>query len=72
MHVVTVKPGTVDTAMTWGMEKLPFLASPEKIVQDIFRAADKRKDVIYTPLIWWPVMTVIRAIPERVFKKMDI
>ncbi|MDJ1015277.1 MAG: SDR family NAD(P)-dependent oxidoreductase [Paracoccaceae bacterium] len=72
VHVVTVKPGTVDTAMTWGMEKLPFLAPPEKIVQDIFRAADKKKDVIYTPLIWWPVMTVIRAIPERVFKKMSI
>ena len=72
VHVVTVKPGTVDTAMTWGMEKLPFLAPPEKIVQDIFRAADRKKDVIYTPFIWWPVMTVIRAIPERIFKKMDI
>ena len=31
----TVKPGTVDTAMTWGMEKLPFLAQPEKIAGDI-------------------------------------
>lgn len=72
VHVVTVKPGTVDTAMTWGLDKLPFLAQPEKIVADIFRAVDKRKNVIYTPLIWWPVMTVIRLIPEPVFKKMQI
>ena len=72
VHVVTVKPGTVDTAMTWGMDKLPFLATPEKVVQDIFRAVDRRKDVIYTPLIWWPVMTIIRLIPERIFKKMQI
>lgn len=72
VHVVTVKPGTVDTAMTWGLDKLPFLAQPEKIVADIFRAVDRKRDIIYTPLIWWPVMTVIRAIPERVFKKMEI
>ncbi len=35
VHVVTVKPGTVDTAMTWGMDKLPFLAQPEKVASDI-------------------------------------
>jgi short-subunit dehydrogenase len=72
VHVVTVKPGTVDTAMTWGMDALPFLAQPEKIASDILRAADKRKNVIYTPIIWWPVMTIIRAIPEWLFKKLKI
>ncbi|MEO1536609.1 MAG: SDR family oxidoreductase [Pseudomonadota bacterium] len=72
VHVVTVKPGTVDTAMTWGLEKLPFVAQPEKIASDILRAADKKKDIIYTPLIWWPIMTIIRSIPERMFKKMEI
>ncbi|MDJ0637533.1 MAG: SDR family NAD(P)-dependent oxidoreductase [Paracoccaceae bacterium] len=72
VHVVTVKPGTVDTAMTWGMDKLPFLAQPEKVAGDILRAADKKKDILYTPFIWWPVMTIIRAIPERIFKKMQI
>lgn len=72
VHVVTVKPGTVDTAMTWGMDKLPFLAQPEKVAGDILKAADRKKDVLYTPFIWWPVMTVIRSIPERLFKKMQI
>ncbi|NNE86705.1 MAG: SDR family NAD(P)-dependent oxidoreductase [Silicimonas sp.] len=72
VHVVTVKPGTVDTAMTWGLEKLPFLAPPEKVVADIFKAVDKRKDTLYTPIIWWPVMTVIKLIPERIFKKLEI
>ncbi|NNL17481.1 MAG: SDR family NAD(P)-dependent oxidoreductase [Boseongicola sp.] len=72
VHVMTVKPGTVDTAMTWGMDKLPFLAQPEKIAADILRGADRQKDTIYTPLIWWPVMTIIRLIPERVFKKLKI
>lgn len=72
VHVVTVKPGTVDTAMTWGMDKLPFLAQPEKVASDILSAADKKKNIIYTPIIWWPVMTIIKNIPERIFKKMQI
>lgn len=72
VHVVTVKPGTVDTAMTWGLDKLPFLAQPEKVVADIFKAVDKKKNTLYTPIIWWPVMTVIKLIPERIFKKMAI
>lgn len=72
VHVVTVKPGTVDTAMTWGMDKLPFVSQPENIAKDIIRAADRKTDVLYTPIIWWPIMTIIRAIPERIFKKMEI
>ena len=72
VHVLTVKPGTVDTAMTWGMDGLPFLAQPEKIASDILKAADKRRNTLYTPIIWWPVMTVIRLIPEAIFKKLKI
>ena len=72
VHVVTVKPGTVDTAMTWGMDALPFLAPPEKIAADILRAVDKKKNTLYTPIIWWPVMTVIKSIPEGIFKKLKI
>lgn len=72
VHVVTVKPGTVDTAMTWGMDGLPFLAQPEKVADDILRAVDKRKNTLYTPIIWWPVMTVIKSIPETIFKKLKI
>ena len=72
VHVVTVKPGTVDTAMTWGMDALPFLAPPEKIADDILKAVDKKKNTLYTPFIWWPVMTVIKSIPESIFKKLSI
>ena len=58
--------------MTWGMDKLPFLAPPEKVASDILRAVDKKRNVLYTPFIWWPVMTIIRHIPEPIFKKMKI
>ncbi len=72
VHVVTVKPGPVDTAMTWGMEGLPFMTTPEAVVRDIRRAVKRRNNVIYTARIWWLIMLVIRSIPEPLFKKMSI
>ncbi len=71
-HVVTVKPGFVDTAMTWGIEGMFLVASPEKIATDILRAVRKKRNVLYTPFFWRYIMAIIRAIPEPIFKKMSI
>lgn len=72
VHVLTVKPGFVDTAMTWGLEGMFLVASPEKVANDILRAVDKGRNVIYTPFFWWGIMNIIRHIPEPIFKKMSV
>lgn len=72
VHVVTVKPGFVDTAMTWGIEGMFLVASPDKVATDILKAVRKKRNVIYTPFFWWGIMTIIRHIPEPIFKKMKI
>ena len=71
-HVVTVKPGFVDTAMTWGLEGMFLVAPPEKVASDILKAVHKKRNVIYTPFFWRYIMLIIRSIPEPVFKKMKI
>ena len=71
VHVLTIKPGFVDTPMTWGM-KSPLIASREHVARDIVRAMEKRKDVIYTPWFWRIIMGIIMHIPERVFKKLKL
>jgi len=71
-HVVTVKPGFVDTAMTWGIEGMFLVAPPEKVAGDILRAVEKRKNVIYTPFFWRYIMLIIRSIPEPIFKKLSV
>ena len=71
-HVVTVKPGFVDTAMTWTVEGMFLVAPPDKVATDILRAVDKKKNVIYTPGFWWIIMTIIRLVPEPIFKKLSI
>lgn len=71
-HVVTVKPGFVDTAMTWDVEGMFLVAAPEKVADDILKAVAKKKNVIYTPFFWRYIMLIIRHIPEFIFKKMSI
>lgn len=69
VHVLTVLPGFVRTRMTAGMDLPPRLtAEPGQVADAIYRAAAKRRDVIYVKPVWRLVMSVIRALPERVFK----
>ncbi len=71
-HAVTVKPGFVDTAMTWGLDGMFLVASPEKVADDILKAVARKRNVIYTPFFWRYIMLIIRAIPEAVFKKLSV
>ncbi len=71
-HVLTVKPGFVDTAMTWGLPGMFLVASPDDIAQAIWQAVQKKRDVIYAPFFWRYIMLIICNIPERIFKKMSV
>ncbi len=72
VHVLTVKPGPVDTAMTEGLGPQPFMTTADAVVADIHKALGKKRNTLYTKWIWLPVMTVIKLIPEPIFKKMSI
>ena len=73
VHVMTVKPGFVATKMTEGMD-LPekLTAQPEEVAEDIYKAQQKGKNVLYTKWIWRWVMLIIKMIPEWKFKGMSI
>ncbi|SDL70773.1 SDR family oxidoreductase [Pseudomonas indica] len=72
VQVLTIKPGFVDTPMTAHFRKGLLWATPDKIASDIIQALDKRKDVLYTPFFWRPIMLIIRMIPEFIFKRLNL
>jgi decaprenylphospho-beta-D-erythro-pentofuranosid-2-ulose 2-reductase len=72
VRVMTIKPGPVKTAMTEGMKGNEKFADVEKVAAAIVKAIDKGQDVLYVPGIWRIIMTVIRVIPERIFKKLNL
>ncbi|MBY0432008.1 MAG: SDR family NAD(P)-dependent oxidoreductase [Rhodospirillales bacterium] len=70
--VTTIKPGFVDTAMTWGLPGLFLVASPQACARACLSHARKGAGIRYVPWFWWGIMSIIRAIPERVFKRLDL
>jgi short-subunit dehydrogenase len=72
VSVITIKPGFVDTPMTSHLKKGPLFASPRRVAAGIYRAIERRRDVVYLPRFWGPIMTVIRLVPERVFKRLKL
>lgn len=73
VHVVTIKPGFVDTRMTEHLD-LPKLltAKPGQVARQVFSAAHKKKNIIYVLPVWKIIMLIIKMIPESVFKKMKL
>jgi len=70
--VTTVKAGFLDTAMTFGLPGMALAADPESCARACLKAARAGREVIYFPAVWRPIMAVIRALPERLFKRLDI
>lgn len=72
VHVMTVKPGFVNTPMTRHFKKGLLWVEPEVVAKDIYKALEARRDVIYTPWFWRWIMLIIKLIPERYFKRMSL
>lgn len=72
VHVLTVKPGYVNTKMIEG-KNLPSIITgePESVARDIFKAQRRGKNVLYTRWYWKWIMLIIKNIPERIFKKKN-
>ena len=72
VHVVTIKPGFVDTPMTAKLPKSALWAQPDQVARDICSAVDRGQSVVYTPWFWRWIMLIIREIPEFIFVKLSL
>lgn len=72
VRVITIKPGFVDTSMTFGRPGLFLPASPEAIARGVYKAINSGKDVVYLPWFWRWIMLVIRLVPEGIFKRLRL
>ena len=73
VHVITIKPGPVQTAMTDHMAHAARFADAEQVGRDILRALEHGSpDVLYTPGIWRYIMAGVPLIPESIFKRLSV
>jgi len=73
IRVLLIKPGFMDTAMTYGLN-LPqrLLASPEEAGNIIYKAWKKKKQVVYVKWFWRYIMLIIQHLPRFVFHRTQL
>lgn len=69
--VTLIKPGPLDTAMAYGRAGGRKLPSAAGCALACWRAAQRGRSVLYYPRRWGPIMAVVRALPEAIFKRLD-
>jgi hypothetical protein len=72
VHVLTIKPGFVDTPMTKDFKKGLLWVNPTVISTGIYKAIKKKKEVVYLPFFWRYIMLIIKSIPEKIFKHLSL
>lgn len=73
VHVLTVKPGFMDTKMTAGLPLNPKLtARPTEAAEGIYKAYKNKRNTVYVLPVWRIIMLIIKNIPEFVFKKLKL
>ncbi len=73
VRVMTIKPGPVKTAMTENMGlKESMLADVDVVADTLVKEIDKGTDIVYVPWKWEIIMGIIKLIPEKMFKKMNL
>ena len=70
--VVTIKPGFVDTPMTATFKKGFFWAKPDDVAKKIVSGIDSRKDIVFSSIIWRLIMILVKIIPDKFFKKINL
>lgn len=69
--VLLVKPGVIDTGMTWGLKNPPLpLGTPEGLATACWAKAQKG-GVLYFPWFWRFVMLAIIHLPRKIFNKLN-
>lgn len=71
-RVVVVRPGFVRSQMTEGLKPAPLAVDPADVAAAVEAAVDGAKDQVWVPGAMRPVMSVLRHVPRRVFRRLPI
>jgi short-subunit dehydrogenase len=72
VHVLTVKPGFVRTAMLDGRSSAFWVSEPEAAAAQILRAMERGRREIFVSPRWRLVSWIVRAIPSFLFRRLGI
>ncbi|RXM53048.1 MULTISPECIES: SDR family NAD(P)-dependent oxidoreductase [unclassified Chryseobacterium] len=69
IFVTDIRPGFVDTAMAKG-EGLFWVATADKASQQIFKAIQNKREIVYVTKRWALIAAILKRIPRAVYNRM--
>lgn len=72
VRVVVVRPGFVRGRMTEGMPAAPLATTPQAVGRAVRRALDSGRDVVWVPGTLRLVAPVLRLVPRRLWRRLDL
>jgi len=70
VQVTTILLGPVDTPMTVSHAKNALFSSSEQAARGIVRAIERGRGEAYVPGYWWPILLLVRWLPEALFQRL--
>lgn len=71
-QVTVVRSGQVTTKMTEGMKNAPLTRTAEQVAEISVDAARKGKELVWSPPPFRLVMSVLRHVPRKIFRKLPV
>lgn len=71
VHVLTVKPGFVDTEMLKSSPRRFGVISPERVAAGVWSAMRGGKQLVYLPWYWRWIMFAVRSTPSFIFRRLS-
>ena len=71
VHVLTVKPGFVDTEMLKASPRRFGVISAERVAAGVWAAIRGRKQLIYLPWYWRWIMFAVKSTPSFIFRRLS-
>jgi hypothetical protein len=70
VHLLVVRPGFVIGRMTEGMPPAPLSRTPDQVAAATVRALARRRRTVWVPWALRPMFTVLRLLPQFVWRRM--
>lgn len=72
IHVLVVRPGFVKSKMTTGLDPAPLSVTPEELAEATVAAVKDRRELIWVPVAMRGVMSGLRHVPRKLFRRLPI
>lgn len=71
-HVLVVRPGFVHTKMTAGRDAAPLSVGADDVAEAIVAGVAARRELVWVPGALRAVMSGLRHVPRRIFRKLPV